>query len=187
VDITFLSGTTEPPGPRTLCDCDFGGERVVLRKSVVMPSFWCSNWPWWDPSGLELVNCRFKDLSAATHMASAVPKYYLDVQVLDGEGRPVAGAEVTVVNEQYTGNEPVASAVTGENGHTPLPSTESPALVLADYHLTQAARREFTYTIAANAPDGSRGVVRGVDPGPGWYRSDAHKPTKTVRVALAGA
>ena len=147
-----------------------------------MASFWASNWPWWDPSKLELVNCRFEQLSVVTDMATVVPKYYLDVQVVDEEGRPVAGAKVAVTNEQDPANEPVVSAVTAEDGHTP--SAESPALLLADYELTQAARTEFTYTIAATAPDGSKAVVRGMALGPDWHRPDPQKPTKTVRVAL---
>ncbi|MDY7011204.1 MAG: carboxypeptidase-like regulatory domain-containing protein [Planctomycetota bacterium] len=48
-----------------------------------------------------LVNCKFKEIEISTTdgkdcNAYALPKYYLDVKVVDPDGAPVAGAKVTV-------------------------------------------------------------------------------------------
>jgi len=49
---------------------------------------------------LGLVNCKFKSIQVPTDKAWAVPKYYLDVKVVNPDGSPVEGATVSVTNEQ---------------------------------------------------------------------------------------
>ena len=51
------------------------------------------------PTTLSLVNVTYSQLIVETDEASILPKYYLDVKVVDGAGRPVPGAKVSVSNE----------------------------------------------------------------------------------------
>ncbi len=50
-------------------------------------------------SKLGLVNCKFKKLIVPTDRAWGIPKYYLDVKVVDKTGRPVRNAKVEIKNE----------------------------------------------------------------------------------------
>jgi len=50
-------------------------------------------------SNLGLINCRWDALHILTDKAAAVPKYYLDVLVVDRNGQPAAGVTVTVTND----------------------------------------------------------------------------------------
>ena len=51
------------------------------------------------PTTLSLVNVQYEQFLFATDNASVLPKYYLDVKVVDGAGRPVPGAKVSLLNE----------------------------------------------------------------------------------------
>ncbi|NQU20871.1 MAG: hypothetical protein HQ567_06275 [Candidatus Nealsonbacteria bacterium] len=58
------------------------------------------------PTTLSLVNVEYEQLLFATDNASILPKYYLDVKVVDGAGRPVPGAKVNLINEVDPGYGP---------------------------------------------------------------------------------
>ena len=161
------------------------------------------------PTYLGLVNSRFADLKVLSEDAVIVPKYYLDVKVVDERGRPVPGALVRVINEvepirfrpenreRYaveTGQEgervfqtllwqlPIDETTTGANGHTPLPSDAEHTIIVADFAQDAHSKKEFTYTVEAITPDGRRGNVKGVDPDTHWYRPNPDVPTYTVVV-----
>ncbi|MCK4591342.1 MAG: hypothetical protein KAT86_06275, partial [Candidatus Latescibacteria bacterium] len=188
-------------------------ERVVVKRSVKMGSFWASRWPEYYRSELGMVNCRFKRLVAEDEMASIVPKYYLDVQVVDSGGKPVSGAKVSVINEvdeerypaenlavekpiQRSGYPiamvhhnlclglPLRSTVTGEDGHTPLPDDREHTLIVADYFLGQNGKKEFTHTVKVISPQGKEKVITGISLDETWYRADPMKPTRTIRVVM---
>ena len=48
---------------------------------------------------VNLINSQFEDLTLGDGLAYILPKYYLDVQVVDANGNPISGANVTVTNE----------------------------------------------------------------------------------------
>ena len=78
---------------------------------------------------------------------------------------------------------PMSLAVTGANGHIPLPEEGKGAIALTDFVLERSGKREFTYTILAEK-DGLRKVITGVNPGPHWYRPDPNEPTYTIIAVL---
>jgi hypothetical protein len=78
---------------------------------------------------------------------------------------------------------PLASALTGADGHTPLPEDREHTLILADYVLDQKAKKTFSYTIEVTTRDGREEITR-VRPGPQWYRADPRKPAYTVQVVM---
>ncbi len=210
-DISFLLNSEK--NRLNVYNCDFGEERVVVKRSVKMGSFWASRWPEYYRSELGMVNCRFKRLVAEDEMASIVPKYYLDVQVVDSGGKPVSGAKVSVINEvdeerypaenlavekpiQRSGYPiamvhhnlclglPLRSTVTGEDGHTPLPDDREHTLIVADYFLGQNGKKEFTHTVKVISPQGKEKVITGISLDETWYRVDPMKPTRTIRVVM---
>ncbi len=208
VDLTFMLNSEK--NRLNVYNSDFGEENVVVRPSIKMMSFWNTTWPEYYRSRLGLVNCRFRNLTAATERTSAVPKYYLDVQVMDSEGKPVSGAKVTVINEvdaEYPAENlseerpmapldpgaertnvhnlyqgfPLESALTGADGHTPPPSDRAHTLILADYVLDQAGKKAFSYTIKVATSAGKK-IITGVRPGPLSYRPEPRKPAHTGRI-----
>ena len=48
---------------------------------------------------LNLINCKFDRLLPANEFCYIQPKYYLDLKVVDTNGKPVPDAKVTIVNE----------------------------------------------------------------------------------------
>ena len=74
---------------------------------------------------------------------------------------------------------------TGRDGHIPPPSDGIHAVVLTDYLKTNTHKKEFTYTITVEKGNRKK-VIRGVNPGPHWYRVDPNKPTYTITVVLDG-
>lgn len=94
--ITFMLNTQK--NRFNIYNCDFGNGIVEARRSVKMMSFWNSRWPEYFPREIGLVNCRFKKLRTPDPTTAIAPKYYLDVLVVDANGKPVKGAKVSVVN-----------------------------------------------------------------------------------------
>ncbi len=163
---------------------------------------------------VSLLNCKFKKPKARSSKAWVVPKYYLDVLAVDKEGKPASGCRVRVTNEvddvkypaenlaekrDWVGrnltynrwikvwldvNDLKTAVPTGEDGHTAPPSDKANTLVLTDYIRGQDDQQEFTYTVQVIAPDGRFGEIKGIDPGPDWYRKDPNKPAHTVKVVL---
>jgi len=84
-------------------DCDFSKNTVIkIKKSAhYHPRYWGGSWP---PKGtyydcrVELANCKWDKVNITTDKAYLIPKYYLDVKVIDSNG-PVSGANVSVYNE----------------------------------------------------------------------------------------
>ncbi|MCK4626245.1 MAG: hypothetical protein KAV00_13085 [Phycisphaerae bacterium] len=85
--------------------------------------------------------------------------------------------------------EVVVAAVTGKDGHTPLPADGKHTLVIADYKLDRnnaaksLTKTDFTHTIDVYA-DGLKKKITGVNPGPQWYRPDPNKATYTITVVM---
>ncbi len=79
--------------------------------------------------------------------------------------------------------EPLKATHTLKNGHTPLPTDAKHCMVLADFVLNEAGKKEFTYTITVEK-NGRKKVITGVNPGPKWYRPDPKRPTHTITVVL---
>ncbi len=55
---------------------------------------------------LNLINCKFEKLDPANKFCWIQPKYYLDLKVVDKNGKPVSGAKVTITNEIDDENHP---------------------------------------------------------------------------------
>jgi len=210
VDYTFILNCKN--NKLNVYNSDFGDGRIVARKSVKMGSFWAEEWPTYYPCKLGLVNCRFdpENLIIGSDDASIIVKYYLDVKVVDENGQPVEGANVTVINEVDQENYPpenlviqpinstrkkgaflylyegfpIECTVTGIDGHTPLPSNRTGTIIITDYVLDESGKREFTYTIIVTAPDGRTVTITGVNPDSTWYRPDPNIPTYTITVVL---
>ena len=83
----------------------------------------------------------------------------------------------------YENGLPIISTLTGPDGHTPLPKDKKNTIILTDFVQDKNGKKEFTYTITVEK-DGKRKVIKGVNPGPEWYRPDPNKPTYTVVVVL---
>ena len=193
-------------------DMDLRNENIRVRHSCQMGSFWYPNTKHYD-STLGIVNCRFANILVLTGWAWAVPKYYLDVKVVDANGAPVSGATVSVANEAddakyppenmisrriYSRNRrgffvhyrffsytPLRSTATGPDGHTPPPSDKAKTIILPDFVQDKSGRKEFKYTITVEKA-GKKKVITTVNPGPGWYRSDPNKPTYTITAVFDG-
>jgi len=130
-------------------------------------------WKSYISSELGLVNCKFDNLTLTpgvfaccenkTVKKAAAVKYYLDVKVIDKNGKPVPNATILVINEvddanypaenmqsnrlyateeyscyyhhyRFLSSQPLLETFTNENGHTPLPN-ENPekSIVVTDY------------------------------------------------------
>jgi hypothetical protein len=103
-------------------DLKLENENIVVRKSLpqvagqshtweayIEPSF--IDWGYGGrgtgmDSKLGLVNCKFNNISVPTDKAWAIPKYYLDVKVINQAGQPVHNAAVSVTNEVDNENYP---------------------------------------------------------------------------------
>ncbi|MCK4624218.1 MAG: hypothetical protein KAV00_02830 [Phycisphaerae bacterium] len=92
-------------GKLNILNVDMAKETVVVRKSLRMESDWNDRGTNYNAT-LGLVNCRFADIQIPTDRAWAVPKYYLDVKVVDAGGKPVPNAKVTITNEIDDKNHP---------------------------------------------------------------------------------
>jgi parallel beta-helix repeat protein len=74
-------------------------DAVLQDVDILAKEAYFYYWGLKHPTTLSLVNTQFGDLIVETNNAAILPKYYLDVQVVDTEGLPVEGVTVTVTNE----------------------------------------------------------------------------------------
>jgi len=93
-----------------------------------------------------------------------------------------AGANILTRKKPRYGY-PLNETLTGNDGHTPLPSDKLRTLILTDYMKSQSSQTNFTYTITADL-NGLIGRVSGVDPDVSWYRIDPNAPAQTLVVTL---
>jgi len=206
IDVTFMP--YDWLGKYNLYNVNLENENIVIRKSAKYYPVWQSDWPTYLDSSLGLVNCKYKDLIVATDKAKLIPKYYLDVKVVEGEGYAVSGANVTVTNEiddanypaenmkmdrylkrpkefsehsfyYFESSSPLRTTSTKTDGHTPLPSDREHTLVIADYVKDNSGIQDFTYTISASK-DGKTASMSSLDIDESWYREDPDVPTKTI-------
>jgi PKD repeat protein len=119
---------------------------------------------------------------------------YLNVEVIDINGRPIDNATVSInnnINSTYPSINIIGSiknsTQTGINGHTPLPSDKNNSIAILDYYETninyQKVTSEMNYTITAEK-EGIRATVGGIDPDSTWYRPNADIPTHVVTITL---
>ncbi len=230
INVTFLINALRDK--LNVYDMNLENENIVIKKTLPQQAGQSHTWEPYVAASYEsesyggegtgmdsklgLVNCKFKEIVVPTDKAWAIPKYYLDVKVVNQAGQPESGATVTITNEvdntdypsenievkqqvfdpkpssanqyfylsyQLIQGLPHTSAVTGANGHTPLPSDKSQTLVIADYVKAQAEKREFTYTVKVEK-NGVVGTVRRINPDAGWYRPDSDIPAQTIVVVL---
>ncbi|MCK4624741.1 MAG: PQQ-like beta-propeller repeat protein [Phycisphaerae bacterium] len=204
LDITFIGGDDIHNAAILNSDLD----NIAVKSGYVFRD-WRVLWPFQTEQmgcTVSLVNCKFADLKAQTNKAWILPKYYLDVLVVDKDGKPTPECKVRVINEVDDINYPAenlhqkrvqayykvwpdvndlrTAVPTGKDGHTAFPVVKTNTIVLTDFARDKVERREFTYTVQVTAPDGRYGERKGVNPGPGWYRPDPLNPTHTVKVVL---
>jgi len=125
INITFMLNSAQPGKSKmdnilvkgwreiakiNIYNVDASGENIVVRKSRCMYSAYRHKGEFY-PSFLGLVNCKYKSLIVPTDMAYAIPKYYLDVKVVNLKGVPVPGAKVKVRNEVDDRNYPAENKV----------------------------------------------------------------------------
>jgi len=121
-------------------------------------------------STLGLVNAKFAKLIVPTDMARAVVKYYLKVDVTDATGKTIPGAKVKIINEVDNQNYPAEK--------------DGNLWVLADYVQDKTSKKEFTYTVEVNTPDGRKASLKGVNPDASWYRQEGKDKAMTVKVVV---
>jgi hypothetical protein len=93
------------------------------------------------------VNCKFRDLQVPTDLAWGVPKYYVDVKVVDRQGNPVSGATVSVTNEVDNANYPAENAAREQQLFDPkLPYEDNNQYFYLSYKLVQGATLYYTLT-----------------------------------------
>ncbi|RJS77947.1 hypothetical protein CW711_05780 [Candidatus Bathyarchaeota archaeon] len=112
LNLTFIANAEKQL--LNIYDCNFENENIIVRKSRRMESFWFEpqELVWAEYENLiGFVNCKFNELTVATDKAKAVVKYYLDVLVLDAEGKPMPNVKVTVINEVDDENYPAENIV----------------------------------------------------------------------------
>lgn len=99
---------------------------------------------------------------------------HIVVSVKDAAGKPVAGAKVTVINEQGDLSAVAHGvALTGADGKTPAPGTNG-ALLVTDY-LYRATKdpkkpveKRYTYTLTVAAKGYAQAEDKGIDPDETW-------------------
>ncbi len=212
IDMTFIGG--DDLHKVTISNCRL--DNIVARRGYRFRD-WRIIYPYESEQlgcTVSLVNCKFKELKVQSGKAWVIPKYYLDVLVVDKAGKPVSGCRMRVVNEvdnvrrpaenllekRYWVSEMVTHngwiknwldvndmrthlAVAG-NGHSALPDDKANTLVLTDFVQDENGRQDFTYKVQVAVPDGRYGEVKGINPGPDWYRKDPDKPTRTIKVTV---
>ncbi len=165
VNITFLINAVRDK--LNVYDLNLKDENIVIRKS--MPHFSPShNWQGYldvsyseyagreypNPMGkkgsgidsrLGLVNCKFKNLLVPTDKAWGIPKYYLDVKVVDKAGRSVRNAKVSVTNEVDNKNYPAENMDEKQPIFDPKPSTRNQYFFLT-YRIIQGFANPSTVT-----------------------------------------
>lgn len=112
LNLTFMANAEKQL--LNIYDCNFEDENIIVRKSRRMEAFWFEpqELVWVEYENLiGFVNCKFKNLIVQTDKARAIPKYYLDVLVLDAEGKPMPNVRVSVRNEIDDVNYPVENIV----------------------------------------------------------------------------
>ncbi|MCK4624215.1 MAG: PQQ-like beta-propeller repeat protein [Phycisphaerae bacterium] len=210
IDITFIGG--DPMHKVTIQNCDI--DNVAAKRGYKFRDWrgLAPGETEYLACTVSPLNCKFKDSKVQSNKAWITPKYYLDVLVVDKAGRPVPAAKVRVINQvddvqypaenltenrdwvcrSYVGwikawldvNDLRTSVPTGKNGHTALPTDRANTLVLTDFLQDEDGRQEFTYTVRVTVPDGRWGEVKGINPGPDWYRKDPNKPARTIKVVV---
>ncbi|MCK4625218.1 MAG: hypothetical protein KAV00_07905 [Phycisphaerae bacterium] len=163
----------DPTGETVVYNSDFGNNEVAAHKAFNISIQHCM--PDRDVSStVNLVNCRFKGVRSLSDRAAVKVKHYLDVRAVDTAGRPVRGAKVTVTNDvggkfvpaerRWDGRPwsrwgahkewmplmPLLSAVTGADGHTPLPSDAEHSLIVTDYIARRPGSERMEITFTAN-------------------------------------
>ena len=74
-------------------------DSVLENVNVQAKDGYVFYWGYRYPTTLNLVNTRFDRIIIPADKSIVVPRYYLDVKVIDKAGRPVRGAKVSVINE----------------------------------------------------------------------------------------
>ena len=108
INVTFLINAIRDK--LNIYNVDLASENVVVKKVLPQTHGQSHTLKWYkqhdvdhDGDGIDskigLVNCKFNSLIIETDKAWGIPKYYLDVKVIDGNGDSVDGANVTVFNE----------------------------------------------------------------------------------------
>ena len=147
-------------------------------------------------SNIKFINTKFLPSSIYFSDVADVfmPYWYCDVKVVDENGTPISGANVSIVNNADHSYIPInrngdekSSFVTGNDGHTPLPiGNDSETMVLGDYSQKKDSKRDYKYSITAEK-DGVSATVTDIDPDMTWYRLDPNVPTKNITIILSTA
>ena len=120
INVTFLINALRDK--LNVYDLDLKNENIVIKKSLPQLAGQSHTWAPYRAAGykaksyggrglgmdskLGLVNCKFKSLIVPTNLAWGIPKYYMDVKVVDKQGRPVRNAKVRITNEVDNVNYP---------------------------------------------------------------------------------
>ena len=166
IDFCFL-GNDPDYGAVRLYDVEARNENLAVRQGFRIRGY---HRPEPCPSTIELVNCRFRRIAVPSENAAALVKYYLNVEVVDSEGKPVPEATVKVKAE--------ASAAQA------LAEREDDLWIVTDCIQTKDGKKEFTYSVEAKTPDGRQGRTTGLDPDHSWYRHKGRQSAVTVKVTV---
>lgn len=77
---------------------DMPNARIKMLKPIKMWGIWITETFYYN-TRTSLVNSRWKDVVFSSDRTEFVPKYYLDVKVVDQNGSPITKANVKVINE----------------------------------------------------------------------------------------
>ena len=158
INITFMLNSAQPGKSKmdnilvkgwreiakiNIYNVDASSENIVVRKSRCMYSAYRHKGEFY-PSFLGLVNCKYKSLIVPTDMAYAIPKYYLDVKVVNLKGVPVPGAKVKVRNEVDDRNYPAENKVKERFHDLPLVGYPHTHLDYYHFHLYEPHRETIT-------------------------------------------
>ncbi|MCK4518254.1 hypothetical protein KAT92_05755, partial [Candidatus Babeliales bacterium] len=99
--------------------------------------------------------------------------------------------EVPIFKPKLLKTQSINQALTGEDGHIPLPEDEENTLVLPEYRVERGAPYynykvsviDFTYNITASK-NGINTRLSGITPDSSWYREDPNVPTYTITAII---
>jgi len=139
----------------------------------------------------------FTKAASGTHNGRIIFYYYADVQVVDKNLIPVGDAKVTFAcnaSSVYAKNltpltrpfagetQDIRFVLTGQDGHTALPSNESATAAIAGFMRTRTQTTPCLWTITAEKNGVTASVT--VRPDSSWYRLDPETPVQTTVITL---
>ncbi|MCG2819449.1 MAG: hypothetical protein L6433_10705 [Actinomycetia bacterium] len=173
---------------------------MIQNKEVTAIDSEFSGLVWIRYSGvLKAINCKSMKTWIQEHQGSSGHLYeywYLDVLVVDHVGNAIPEAKIflTPANAKYPAininGKPLAQTITCDGkgktpkGHTPFPSDKSlESIIILGSEKTSKTTEKPSYSIKASKVGYQDGEIK-VSADKDWYRTDADKPIKTIKITL---